>query len=214
MCYCYYGDLELKQVNLKDVEKRTYMSYHQDGIIDIFIGIYVLAFAAGILLNTIFEFNLWFIFPGILPALLIPVWISLKKQITVPRIGYVKFKAAGANKITAMFVGLMVAGLGMFFVFAMVSPQGWTLTLRELIITNGMLFIGAGVLLVTSLFGFILGLSRLYGYGLLAMVLFAAAHFIVLPFEGIMVALGATILGCGFVLLWRFTQKYPLTPGE
>jgi len=207
------GDLELSQVKLKDIEKRTYMSYHQDGLIDIFIGIYILAFASGILLNTFLELNTWFIFPAILPALLVPVWISAKKQITVPRIGYVKFKAAGANKMTAIFVGTMVAGVAMFFIFAFASTQSWALALRETIVANGMLFIGAGALLVTSLFGFTIGLKRLYGYGLLAMIFFAAAHFIAFPFEAILVIVGATIICCGFVLLYRFTKKYPLSQG-
>ena len=204
----------MNPVNLKNIEKRTYMSYHQDGLIDIFIGVYVLAFASGIIANTVLELGTWFILPGILPALLVPVWISVKKQVTFPRIGYVKLKASGANKMTALFVGTLVAGVGMFFVFAMASTQSWALSIREVITANSMFFIGAGVLLTACLFGFTLGLKRLCGYGFLAMALFGAAHFIALPLEYILVALGVTIICYGFALLWKFIKKYPKNLGE
>jgi hypothetical protein len=68
------------------------MSYHQDGLIDIFVGIYVLLFGSGILLLTVTDFSTWFVVPAIFPAIMIPVWISAKKRITMPRIGYVNFK--------------------------------------------------------------------------------------------------------------------------
>ena len=77
----------MKEPNLKEVEKRTYISYHQDGLIDLVIGVYILLFAVGILLNTILELSTWFIIPAIFPALIIPIWISIKKRVTVPRIG-------------------------------------------------------------------------------------------------------------------------------
>ena len=123
----------MNKPNLKEVEKRTYITYHQDGLIDLFIGFYILLFATGILFNTILELNTWFVIPAIFPALIIPIWISIKKRVTVPRIGYVKFKTGGTNKLTAVFLALIVAGLGTFFLFGLASTQSWALTLRNMI---------------------------------------------------------------------------------
>jgi hypothetical protein len=189
----------MNDINLKDVEKRTYISYHQDGLIDIFIGTYVLLFAAAILVNNTIDFSTWFVIPAIFPALMIPTWISLKKRITIPRIGYVKFKATGANKLTSVFVGTLVAGVFAFFIFAFALTQSWALELRNIITQNGILFIGLGSFIISSLFGYTIGLKRLFGYGLLALALFAILQFIII---------------CGIALLTRFVQKYPLPSGE
>jgi hypothetical protein len=204
----------MKEPNIKDVEKRTYISYHQDGLIDIFIGTYVLLFATGILINNILDLSTWFIIPAIFPALMVPVWISLKKRITVPRIGYVKFKATGVNKLSVLFIGTLVAGIFTFFLFAFASTQTWALELRNIVIENGMLFIGLGTFIISSLFGYTIGLKRLYGYGALTLALFGILQFITFPFEYIIFAIGFIIIICGIALLTRFVQKYPIAPGE
>lgn len=204
----------MNQVNLKEVERRTYITYHQDGLIDIFIGIYVLLFAVAILVNNILDLSTWFVIPAIFPALMVPLWISIKKRVTVPRIGYVKFKAGGANRMTALFLGLMVAGIGMFFVFGFSSTQNWALTLRAVIVSNSMVFIGIGGFIVASLFGYTVGLRRLYAYGLLTLVLFTTLNFVAFPFEYVLLAIGLAIIVWGLILLMQFIRKYPITNGE
>jgi len=145
---------------------------------------------------------------------MIPIWISIKKRITVPRIGYVKFKTGGANRMTALFLGLMVAGIGMFFIFGFSSTQSWALTLREIIISNSMPFIGIGGFIIASLFGYTIGLKRLYAYSLLTLALFTRVQFIAFPFEYILLTIGLTIIICGSILLMQFIRKYPITHGE
>ena len=206
----------MKKTNLREVEKRTYMSYHQDGLLDIFVGIYVLLFALGILLMTVTDFSTWFVIPAIFPAIMIPIWISAKKRITMPRIGYVKFGVRGANKLMAVFLGLMVAGFGVFMVFGLGASmgEGWALTLRVFFISNSMLIIGIGAAVVSSLFAYTMGLKRLYGYGLLIFVLFFTGYFIAIPFEYLLVTIGFVISINGFVILMRFIRKYPLPQGD
>jgi hypothetical protein len=205
----------MKETNLKEVEKKTYMSYHQDGLLDIFVGVYVLLFALGILLMTVTDFSTWFIIPAIFPAIMMPIWISAKKRITMPRIGYVKFGTRGANKLMAIFIGLMVAGLGAFMVFTFASKsQAWALTLRNLIVPNGMIIIGISAAAISSLFAFTMGLKRLYVYGTLTLVLFLAGHFTAIPFGYFLVTIGLVIIITGFVLLMRFIRKYPITQGD
>ena len=133
----------------------------------------------------------------------------------MPRIGYVKIGRRGANKLLAIFIGLMVAGLGVFMVFTFVSStQGWALTLRNIIISNGMIIIGVGGASISSLFAYTMGLKRLYAYGLLTLALFLAGHFITIPFGYFLLTIGLVIIINGFVLLMRFIQKYPLPQGD
>ena len=192
------------------------MSYHQDGLLDIFIGIYVLLFGIGISLMTMTDFNMWFIIPAIFPAIMIPIWISAKKRITMPRIGYVNFGIRGVNKMMAIFIGLMVAGLGVFMVFGLGTSmgEGWALTLRDFFISNSMLIISIGALIVSSLFAYTMGLKRLYGYGLLIFILFFTGHFITIPFEYFLLTIGFVIIISGFILLLQFIRKYPLPQGD
>jgi len=205
----------MKKSSLKEVEKKTYMSYHQDGLLDIFVGVYVLSFALGILLLTVTDFTTWFVIPAIFPAIMVPIWVSAKKQITMPRIGYVKFGTRGANKLLAIFIGLMVAGLGAFMVLAFASKsQAWALTLRNLIIPNGMIIIGISTAAISSLFAYTMGLKRLYAYGLLDLTLLLTGQLITIPFGYFLVTIGLVILINGFVLLIRFIRKYPPTKGD
>ncbi len=204
----------MNESSLREVERRTYMSYHQDGLIDIFVGVFILSFGLGILLMTVTEFSTWFVIPAIFPAIMVPIWVSAKKQITMPRIGYVKFRSKGANRLMAVLLGLMVVGLGTFMVFSFSSSQAWALTLRNLIISNGMIIIGIGAAIISSLFAYTMGLKRLYAYGLLALGLFLAGYFINIPFEYFLPSIGLVIIINGFVLLIQFVHKYPLPQGE
>ena len=205
----------MKETSLREVEKKTYMSYHQDGLLDIFVGVYVLLFGLGILLLTVTDFSTWFVIPAIFPAIMVPIWISAKKRITMPRIGYVKFGTRGANKLMAIFIGLMVAGLGVFMAFTFASEsQAWALTLRNLIISNGMIIIGISAAAISSLFAYTMGLKRLYAYGILTLVLFLAGHFTTIPFGYFLLTIGLVVIINGFVLLTQFTRKHPLLQGD
>jgi len=203
-----------KDTSLREIEKKTYMSYHQDGLIDIFVGVYVLLFGFGILLMTVADLSTWFTIPAIFVVIMLPLWISVKKRVTIPRIGYVKFGVRGANKLMAIFIGLMVAGLGTFAVFTFASSQGWALTLRNLIVSNSMIIIGISAATISGLFAYTMGLKRLYAYGLLTLALFFTGHFITIPFEYLLLTIGLAIIINGFVILMQFIRKYPLPQGD
>jgi len=104
-----------KNKNYETSKKKTYMSYHQDGLLDIFIGTYIIIIGLSIFTLTILEYSTWFLMPAIFPAIMIPIWMSAKKKITMPRIGYVNIGNKGSNKLMSLFLGLLGVGLGMFF---------------------------------------------------------------------------------------------------
>jgi hypothetical protein len=202
-----------KQNTLREIEKKAYMSYHQDGLIDIVIGLYALAFGLGIVAGKILDFGFATIMPAILIAIVLPIWIQAKRKITMPRIGYVKFGAKGSNKLFAIFLGLMVAGLGVFFVFTLATVQNGRPVWIETVFQYGMIVIGLGSAIIASLFAYTMGLKRLYGYGLLTFALFASGHFLSVPFEYLLLTIGSVIIASGAALLVQFIRRYPLPKG-
>lgn len=201
-----------KEPNLKEIERKTYMSYHQDGLLNIFAGVYILGFGLGIFMDVIWDFGMGvIIIPGGLIAMALPMWIAAKRKITMPRIGFVKFgPGGGTSKLMAIFIGLAVAGLGFFSVFTLATVQGGSRQWLDLIFQNGMLIVGFGSLAVCILFGYSMGLKRLYAYGLLAMITLVIGHFTGIFFAYILLALGTTVMATGVALLISFVKKYPL----
>jgi hypothetical protein len=206
--------IEVKMVteepNLKEIERRAYMSYHQDGLMDIFAGLIILGFGLGIFMQIILDYSLGAIMPAILITTFLPIWVAAKRKITMPRIGFVNFGIRGANKLTAVFLGTMVAGLAVFFLFTFATSQSGLRQWLDLIIQNGMLIVGFGTLAVCILFGYSMGLKRLYGYGVLAVIVLVSGHFTGIFFAYIIMALGTTVMVTGAVLLISFVRKYPL----
>lgn len=196
--------------NLKEIERKAYMAYHQDGLIDIVAAVYILGFGTGIWLDIMWESGIGTVLPAILIAVVLPVWIAAKRRITLPRIGYVNFGIRGTNKLFAIFLGLMVAGLGVFFVFTLAVSQGGPREWLDVIFQNGLLVVGVGSLAVCALFGYSMGLKRLYAYGLIALTALVIGHFAGIFFAYILMALGSMVMATGIALLISFVKKYPL----
>jgi hypothetical protein len=203
-----------KQNNLREIEKKAYMSYHQDGLLDIVIGVYALSFGLGIVAEKILDFSFAAIMPGILIAIILPIWIEAKRKITMPRIGFVKFGARGSNKLFAIFLGLAAAGLGAFFLFTLATFQNGKPMWIDTIFQYSMIVIGLGAAIIASLFAYTMGLKRLHAYGLLTLGLFASGYFLSLPFEYLLLAIGSVIIASGAILLAQFIRRYPLPKGD
>ena len=56
----------VNKIDLKEIERKAYLSYHQDGLLDIFIGMFIFAFGLYILSESDFPII------AVLPALLVP----------------------------------------------------------------------------------------------------------------------------------------------
>ena len=80
----------------------------------------------------------------------------------------------------------------------------------DLIFQNGMLIVGFGSLAVCLLFGYSMGLKRLYAYGVLSVIALVIGHFMGIFFAYILTALGITVMVAGVALLIGFVKKYPL----
>lgn len=190
------------KINLKEIERKAYTSYHQDGILEITIAFVILIFAA-VILGEIPWLG------AITGALTVSFYAGIKKLVTVPRIGYVKFSQQRTKKITVLTLVLglvsMVAGIFAFMQTTSSGTPEWVLIL----IDNYMLTIGTAVAFLFLLGGYAFKTKRIYAYALLTLTLFVGGHFVSLPLYYYLGALGIIILAVGLTMIIRFVHKYP-----
>ena len=80
-----------EKVDLKAIERKAYLSYFEDGLWDMVVGLFILCF--GIDMATGSPSSSF-----VLPSVMLVGW-AIKKSITYPRIGYVRFAPARRLRI-------------------------------------------------------------------------------------------------------------------
>ena len=93
------GDNELRAI-----QRKVHMSLFEDGVWDIFLGLFVLGWGLAILTDGAYVPGVMFV------CLYFMVW-GIKKWLTYPRIGYVRFSSTSRRRITARFFVLGTAVL-------------------------------------------------------------------------------------------------------
>lgn len=193
---------------LKKLSRKAYLSYHQDGLIDILIGLGILGFGLMILTGN-FVFNMLSWMPVIF-------YVPLKNRITVPRFGYVQFTSERTKRIKlvmALLVGMLFLAFGLgLFVFA--SFEDMPPLLEMAMAGDGMLLIGGLFALTMIMAALITRLDRLIIYAVLTMVILPGGSILGIEPEIRVVALGMIILTVGLYLLVRFLRAYPLPKDE
>jgi hypothetical protein len=205
-----------EKIDLKALERKAYFTYHEDGLLDIGIGAVLAWIAMVALVDFNFPFYLWYIIG-------VSIWTTAKKQITVPRIGYVKFRETRKGRIKRLIslfllvlTVTMVTGVLVFKAAGAVESPGWLITQQN----NGDILLGA-VLLGGGLLsvGYSTEVRRFTNYGIAAVTLHVLNHFLTLNptwdiWQGmapVNLLLGLVMLGNGYMLLRRFKKKYPPT---
>ena len=100
-----------EKINLKKIEKKTYMFYHQDGLIDLFIGSGILFAILCFLIKMI-----WL--GGAFVILAVPLYAYAKQKITAPRIGVVKFGQKGQHK-TLLILLILIGNIFLLFILGL-----------------------------------------------------------------------------------------------
>jgi len=196
-----------QKINLKEIERKAYTSYHQDGVIDITIAVVILLFSV-MMLGDIYLLGSIGSVSGILA---VSLYAGLKKLLTVPRIGYVKFPQQRAQRMVAIAVALGTLSALMGLVAVLQTMSQGTPEWLVFLIENYMLTIGTAVAALFLLAGYAFKTKRIYAYALLTLVLFVAGHFIYFPLYYYLTALGIILLACGLFLMIRFVSRYPKT---
>lgn len=216
--FCHTGRFEVgEKIDLKEIERRAYLSYHQDGLVDIFIGLAFLVFGAPILYDAGMVAVGGIPPPYITAAVggiiaVVPVmYAAVKKLVTIPRLGYVKFASQRRRKTRNVVLFLVVAGVlgNVAGVFAMIY-RPFVIFLVE----NYMIVIGVVGGAIFSLAAYLSEIKRFYAYGAINLIAFASSRLLHAGLYQPMILLGAVITFSGAFLLYRFLRKYPKRTGE
>jgi len=194
-----------QEKDFKKLQQKTYQSYHQDGLIDIIIGLAIIGFG----LNMAFD-NAVFSFMGWLPIIF---YVPFKNRLTVPRIGYVKFSASNKIVFGLVFGGLLVLLLGVF-VFVLSGRNAFSLDLQAWLRQYYMLLFGGVAALCFLGAGLLTGITRLYVYAFLFLFIFAFGTRLNLHPSWYVLFTGSLIEAVGLWMMVRFLRKYPLPEQE
>jgi hypothetical protein len=206
-----------QNVNLKELERKAWTSYFQDGLWDIYLGLLLLAMAVSALLSDVGFSESWgmTILIGLEVLAVLVLWVG-KKLITVPRMGRVKFGPKRKAKLSWVMVILFISvlvGAGVFLVASAMrgNRPGW---LNAAFFAPAVWVVNA--LVVFSLGAYFLDFSRLYLIG----VMYALAMPLDIVFRKVtdidlsFIAFGIpamVILIVGLVMLARFLRDYPIS---
>jgi hypothetical protein len=193
-----------QESNLKQLERKAFLSYHQDGLLDILISLYLIGF--GIFIAT---GNVVFITIGWLPVML---FIPLKNKITVPRFGYVRFSSPRQSKYR-LLLGIVVGVLFLAFftgMFVFVSSGQMPAAAEAFLKQYDMFLLCSIMSILLIIVGAFIGLSRLYIYAGMLFLSSAVGSYLWLNPAIYLVGVGLIILLNGLLMLVRFIRKYPL----
>jgi len=197
-----------QSADYRKLEHKTYLYYHQDGLLDLIVG----AIVFGVGLNEATDSPIW----SFIALMLIIAYVPLRNRITFPRLGYVKFKTTrgGVNLLLVGILVMVVLALGVVGILLTLgsgnSPSPVTHWIRQ----GPLLLYALLGLIGFSLFGLVIRLGRLYLYTLLSVVIFSGGHLLNLPMSLPFLILAGAILAIGTVLLIRFVRKYPVSAQE
>jgi hypothetical protein len=192
----------------KELEKKAYLNYHEDGVLDLIMGMCCLGvatfFATG---SIVFNMFSW------MPVLFFK---PLKNRITFPRIGYVNFATRRGRPARIMLLltvtvvlGLLVLGTAFYVNTGRLDPAVRAWLGEHLILILGLLF--AAIVAVAA---FSTSIRRLYVYAGLTVVSFVVSFLLHLPEFAGFLAVGTVVFVSGIVQVVRFVRKYPIPKEE
>jgi hypothetical protein len=193
--------------DLKQFEKTLYRSYHEDGLIDIFVGSWLIAITIGFVYDL---FNI----PAIFPALSIPMWRDAKNRITAPRTGLVKFGDLGSRGQNKMQFLVMII-IAMFSVAGLIlivttGPSGAPDWLGD----NFNLVMGALGLAIFVAFARMSDIKRFYGYGVATLIILSVGHFLDISWYVAVAPVGIVMIAYGLITLGVYLRDHPVASKE
>jgi hypothetical protein len=202
--------------------KKTYLSYHQDGMVDILMGWIILSIGLGVATGW---FGPWALLGFFIAGAL---YAPLKRRITIPRIGYVEFtpnwRREALTKIvyplvvcTFMVGLLLVAGVpeGVTPVGPVWTPSEAWPDLKLWLEGKDSFMFGVAAFVLFGVVGLATEIRRFYTYAVISLAVMTSGQAINLPTHISVITLGCILLVVGIVMLTRFLRKHPfLSPDE
>lgn len=189
-------------MNIKKIEKKVYTMYHEDGIVDIFAGAWILMFG----LLAIYTERVWF--AGMFPVYGLPLFVAIKKKVIVPRIGFMKFGRTQLSKIEKVFFSIHLLVYSFGIIYYTRNTPSWDIFFQN----YSLLFFGAIVMLFFIVAVWTLGVCRFYAYAVLTMAVSVGGYVIDtdVSYGLFPVLLGVLIMSTGLLVLNQFLRKYPV----
>ena len=189
-------------IDLKSIKRKVYMSYFQDGLWDILLGIFLIGWG----LMVTFDFvavmgGFWLVFYMFV--------LGLKRWLVYPRAGYIKIPEARRQQIKMVLLGSVVflAGVAMIPIFIIDSRPAW---FSEYF----MLILGGMFTLVIIFLAVWWQVYRWYAYAAMVLLTFMSHQWLDTELNLSFFVPGGIVTVFGLVLLIRFIRKYPKASGE
>jgi hypothetical protein len=200
----------MKDINLKELEKRAWKETFGDGLWDILLG--VIFFVPAV--NGMFIDSDYMMLPIYFAAILL--FVAGKKYVTIPRIGLVRFGEERKNKRIKVVIALSVSVIVLLLLVTM--KKGEVLFQADGF-PFGSLIVGLNIFIVAGVMAYFMNFPRLYLYAVLLgafeplTALMERAGMMSSPYPVLFVISGGMIL-YGVYLLVRFIRTYPLQAEE
>ncbi|MGB7055061.1 MAG: hypothetical protein WBE28_07055 [bacterium] len=206
----------VQSIDLKQLERKVWTSFFEDGIWDIYLGMLLMAMAVGALLTDfgVPESTQMIVYGCLITTACLFLWVG-KRYIVIPRVGRVHFGSKGKSRMGKAIIMLTISVLVGFvaFVIAGLCAKGSVPQSLPTELLLPAIWVG-NMIIVFSFAAYFLCFNRLYLIG----VMFAVG----VPLDIILrewthrdltfVAFGIpamVILSMGGVVLVRFLRKYP-----
>ena len=173
----------------KQLKKQYARTFHNDGLLDFFVGWAIVS--AGIYLLTNLAI---FSFAGWMPILLIA---PLKQKFVIPRFGYAKFSTPAAIPRPILIGAGAVILIGSLLI-SVLGSQGFRVPLI------------VGLLGLALLFALDKGFNRVTVYAIFIPLFFIFGFSLNILTPAIVILVGGVLMGLGIYLFVNFLQKYPL----
>jgi len=189
----------VEDISLKEIQRKVYMTFFQDGLWDIFLGFFILGWGLAILTDLAY-------LPGVIfMGLYFAIW-GVKKRLTYPRIGYARFSETSRRRITAKFI---ILGVAVLLVGVMVAVLWGTRTRPQWLADYFPLIFNGILAAIVCFVAYWARVKRFYGY---AILIFLGAVFhlwLGIEWEFGFIGAGGSILLTGLGVLIIFLRKYP-----
>lgn len=188
--------------DLKAIQRKVYLSYFQDGLWDVLLGIFFIGWGL----------MLWYDFVAVMGGVWVAFYflvLGLKRWLVYPRAGYIKIAEARKQQVKMVILGVMLflAGLAAFFIFAVETRPDW--------FSDYFMFIfGTMLAVVIGVLGYWWKVSRWYVYAVIVFASFSLYQWLNTPLNLTFIVPGGIITVCGFTLLVLFLFKFPRVDTE
>jgi hypothetical protein len=199
----------VRNINLQDVEANVFRSTFQDGLMEIYLGVMLLSFASGPVLDALNLSENVALLVGVVGMMaLVMGWIALRETVILPRRGRVRFSAQRRQRQQRVAWAIMIS---LYAAFGILFAAG---TAHLPLGRWGVLAIfGCIIVLPFWLPAYFLQIPHLYGYGVLIVVAVVIGHALRSGMAALIVS-GVVMTVIGIVRLVRFVRGHPLPSVE